>query len=388
MSKTKIWKQLAFLLIPALLIVFAVSPASNPIKSEAQSILSGILGKKKVAQNPNMVPAWERFKVKVDGITELDMSGAEIYQVPGKLPYIVMDGHTWIPVAGEPIEVSVLHDGACSQNCQAGIGALRANITPAIIQKDVDINSAEGKALASKFDIESIPQFIFGNGLATFKSQDGSLFIDNLPEGLVTEKDGLYWLQNSGVGLKADKFIKPPQFADLDSEPTKGTGPVQVVEFTDYQCPFCKRLFDNNRELVERLVAENKITYVLKDFPLNFHQDAVNYTHAVASCTKKVGDNDAYWKMHAAIFDNMDTWSGKGDAGKQFLVDYAKNDLGLDIEACLADPSTNAEVQADVAEGAKYGVSGTPALFIGTQIMPGAIDAATFEKAVNEEAGK
>ncbi len=84
----------------------------------------------------------------------------------------------------------------------------------------------------------------------------------------------------------------------------------------------------------------------------------------------------------------MDTWSGKGDAGKQFLVDYAKNDLGLDLETCLADPSTNAEVQADVAEGAKYGVSGTPALFIGTQIMPGAIDAATFEKAVNEEAGK
>ena len=80
----------------------------------------------------------------------------------------------------------------------------------------------------------------------------------------------------------------------------------------------------------------------------------------------------------------MPAWAGKGESAWGVLAGLAKN-IGVDITGCNNDTAVQAEINADQAEGAKYGVSGTPALFIGSQVMPGAISAEAFAAAVNKE---
>jgi protein-disulfide isomerase len=301
--------------------------------------------------------------------------------------FAVYDDKTWIPVPGKPIETIILTDSTCkSCDVMEPVKILRQNISPALMIRVVESNSPEGKDLITKFDITSIPQFIFDDTLATQKVADGKLLLE-VSNGIFIKKDNQYLIDGTKVGFRVGKFLEAPKFADLNTEPIQGKGgKVRVVEFTDYQCPYCKRLHDNNKELIDQLVDEGKIEYVLKDFPLGFHKESMT-AHKAANCVLKESGDKEYWEMNDKIFKNGPAWKGKGNKkANSYFISLAK-DLDVDIADCLEDPTLNAEINAeinaDIAEGRKYGVSGTPALFIGTEFMPGAIDAKTFEKAVN-----
>lgn len=297
--------------------------------------------------------------------------------------FVVYGGKTWIPIPGSPVEVIALTDSNCAA-CETGqsIMALRQNVTPALLVRAVEMGSEEGKSLIAKFELKSIPQFVLADGIENLMVADKKFVEAN--EAILIKKDDLYLLNAAKVGFKVGQYIEAPVFADLDSEPVQGKGgKVRVVEFTDYQCPYCKRLHDNNKEIIDKLVKEGKIEYILKDFPLGFHKEAVS-AHKAANCVLREGDNDAYWKMNASIFKNTPAWSGKGAGNAdKYFINLAK-DFDVEIANCMTDKSLDKEISDDMAEGAKYGVSGTPALFIGKNVMPGAIDAATFEKAVED----
>ncbi len=297
----------------------------------------------------------------------------------------VYGGKTWIPVPGNPIEVIAVTDKTCTTcNITNDIAALRQNITPALLVRTVDVRSEEGKKLMSDFAIKTVPQYILGDGVESFKGADGKLFVEAAKE-VLTKKDGKYAIIGAKTGFKSQKFIAPPAFADLDKEPVKGKGgKVRVVEFTDYQCPFCKRLHDTNKTLIDRLVKEGKIEYIVKDFPLGFHAEAPS-AHKAANCVLQESGNEAYWKMNNLIFENGASWQkiGPDKALDYFVLEADK--LGVDIAECVKSTAIDEEIKADQTEGSTYGVSGTPALFIGKSIMPGAIDATTFEAAVEAE---
>lgn len=298
---------------------------------------------------------------------------------------IVAEGKTWIPVPGNPVEVIVINDASCDSCSPAqGIATLRQNITPALLVRTVEFDSIEGAALVKEFELTTIPQFILADGIAKFKAPTGKLFTEEAKD-VLTQKGDKYLVNGARVGFKPGKFLVAPTFADLDSEPTQGKGgKVRVVEFTDYQCPYCKRLHDNNKELIDRLVSEGKIEYILKDFPLGFHAEAIP-AHKAANCVLDKGGQEKYWEMNSAIFANNTEWQRKGvDKATEYLVGLAGG-LGVDIATCIKDPELDTEIQQDQAEGQRYGVAGTPALFIGTKILPGAIDAKTFEATVNAQ---
>ncbi len=313
----------------------------------------------------------EEFKVEMGGDNE----------------FAVFDNKTWIPVPGTPVELIILNDEDCGSKCNTdqSVPALRQAITPAFLIRTVDVSEAEGKDLISQFEVTSVPQYFLGDGIESHEDDEGQKFVESSAP-LLTEKEGLYLLDSAKVGFKPGKYIKLPEFADVDSEPKKGKGKVRVVEFTDYQCPYCKRLHDNNKELIARLISEGKIEYIMKDFPLGFHAEATD-AHLAANCAQKLGGNEAYWIMHDKIFDGQKDWSGKGERAKSYFRSLAE-ELVLNVEefdACMADEEMVAEIEADKAEGSKFGVSGTPALFIGRQVMPGAIGAEAFEAAVEAE---
>lgn len=298
--------------------------------------------------------------------------------------FAVYDGKTWIPVQGEPIELIVLTDETC-ETCSPAeeIAALRQNITPAMLVRTVDYRTPEGQKLVEDFEITAIPQFILGDGASKFKAADGTVFVENATGVLIAKGDN-YMVDGTKVGFKTDKYLAAPEFADIETEPRKGNGKITVVEFTDYQCPYCKRLHDQNANLIDRLVAEGKITYVLKDFALSFHPEA-QYAHRAANCALKDGGSDGYWKLHDEIFAQQRSWP-KGEAAEQYFIDMAAG-LELEINTCMADEDglMQKEMDEDQAEGSKYGVTGTPALFIGSQFLPGAISPQTFEAAVNDQ---
>lgn len=152
--------------------------------------------------------------------------------------------------------------------------------------------------------------------------------------------------------------------------------PVTIVEFSDYQCPYCKLWHD---EVLSKLLAdyEGKIRFIYRDFPLNGHPEAQPAAEA-ANCA---GEQDAYWEFHRAIF------SGQYGYGRSAYEQYAR-DLGLDVDAfasCFASNRYRDEVLSDYRDGIRLGVNSTPTFFInGTQVV-GAQPYETFKQLVEAE---
>ena len=248
----------------------------------------------------------------------------------------------------------------------------------------MSIGSATGKKYAEDFEIKGVPAFLFAENLKSVK-KNRQPFVA-IAKDFLTHKKSTCYLHGSKVGIPFSKFITPPKI-DLEGEPVLGEGPIQIVEFTDFQCPFCKRFYDQNKALIARLVEENKIQYIIKDFPLHFHPEA-KPLQAAANCVLKTEGIDGYEEFKALVFENQKNWSGAGtDKAATIAAEYAAK-IGAstrNLKNCMTSEAVLSEIENDMKEGAKYGVSGTPGVFVGTQIIPGAVGPEVLEAAVEAE---
>lgn len=152
----------------------------------------------------------------------------------------------------------------------------------------------------------------------------------------------------------------PDVLVSMDDDVVWGNSdaPVVVVEFSDYQCPFCKRYYKNTlSELDKDYIKTGKVKYVFRDFPLEFHKQAPKAAEA-AQCA---GDQGKYREMHDKIFDNQSTI--QVDDLKKYAVE-----IGLSADSfnsCLDSGKYTGEVNKDTDDGRKVSVSGTPTFFIG-----------------------
>ncbi len=159
----------------------------------------------------------------------------------------------------------------------------------------------------------------------------------------------------------------------IDDDAVKGNAdaPITIVEFSEFQCPFCKKFFDETYlQIVKDYVDTGKVKYVFRDFPLEFHPNAQKAAEA-AECA---GEQGKYWEMHDALFTNQD----KLDIVS--LKSYAK-ELKLNtvkFDACLDNGDMAEEVKKDAVDGQSYGVSGTPAFFINGKLISGAMPYSAF----------
>jgi protein-disulfide isomerase len=159
--------------------------------------------------------------------------------------------------------------------------------------------------------------------------------------------------------------------------------PVTIVEYSDYQCPFCQRHFAQVLPQLQQYIDEGKVKYVFKDFPLTqIHPQAPKAAEA-ARCA---GDQEAYWEMHDKLFANQQAWSGQANAVDLFKG-YAE-ELGLDapaFAACLDGNKYQAVVEANLMEGVNFGVRGTPGFFINRIPLPGAYPLEAFQQLIEAE---
>lgn len=154
---------------------------------------------------------------------------------------------------------------------------------------------------------------------------------------------------------------------------------VTIVEFADFQCPFCARMVPTLKEIVEQY--KGKVRWVYRDFPLReIHPEALPAAVA-ANCA---GTQGKYFEMHHALFENYARLGAglyKELAGKMSL-DVSK------FEACLKDPKMEAEVLKDAADGQNLGINGTPAYFVNGRKLGGAVDRAEFARLIEAELAK
>jgi len=133
---------------------------------------------------------------------------------------------------------------------------------------------------------------------------------------------------------------------------------VAVIDFTDFQCPFCKRAYDQTfSQLRAKYIDTGKLKYAVRDFPLSFHGQA----HGAAVAARCAGEQSAYWSMRDRLF------SSQNRLGPQ-LYSELSDELGLDqgeFLACLRSLETADLVTADLSYGERVGVRGTPSFFIG-----------------------
>jgi protein-disulfide isomerase len=163
-----------------------------------------------------------------------------------------------------------------------------------------------------------------------------------------------------------------------DDDPSIGpaNAPVTIIEFSDYQCPYCQVWY---RQVYQQLLASypNKIRFVYRDLPLPMHPEAMPAAEA-ADCA---GDQGAYWKYHDALFDQ------KYGLNRAAYEHYA-SDLGLDAKAfatCLDSQRYQNEVQADANDAARIGLTGTPSFVINGRILIGALPFSDFKAVIDEE---
>lgn len=181
-----------------------------------------------------------------------------------------------------------------------------------------------------------------------------------------------------------------------DDDPVLGdkNAPLTIVEFSDFECPFCKRSFDQLLpELKKNYIDSGKLKLVYRDFPLSFHANAHKEAEA-AECARSQGDDTTYFKFHDQIFTRT-TSNGAGLALSQLPV--IARDLNLNVsqfQQCLDSGKFGDEVDKDITDGTAAGVSGTPSWFIGrsskngvinSKLVVGAQPFATFKVIMDEE---
>lgn len=173
-----------------------------------------------------------------------------------------------------------------------------------------------------------------------------------------------------------------------EGDPVKGSpdAPVTIIEYSEYQCPFCARFMQETLPLIEEnYIATGKVRLIFRNFPV--HQQAVVAAGA-AICAQK---EDKFWQMHDTLFAQQSEWSGNPDF-IALLEGYAQ-DIGLDVEqftSCLIpeegeEPEWFAKLKRDFEAGQEAGVQGTPSFLINDQLVVGAQPFEEFQKIIEQE---
>jgi protein-disulfide isomerase len=178
------------------------------------------------------------------------------------------------------------------------------------------------------------------------------------------------------VHLKA-----PPVFraeVSVDGAPFKGsaTAPVTIVEFTDFHCPFCKRVLPTLGQLESQY--GDKVKLVFRDYPIDNLHPGARKAHEAARCAH---DQGKFWAYHDLLFANAPKASPE-------QLKTSAQEVGLDVpafEQCVSSGTYQAAVQRDVEEATRVGVTGTPAFFINGRLVSGAQPLESFVRVIEEE---
>lgn len=162
---------------------------------------------------------------------------------------------------------------------------------------------------------------------------------------------------------------------------------ISIIEYSDFECPFCKRFSPTPKQAIEANPGE--VNHVFRHFPLGFHNPLATQQALASECVADLGGNDKFWQYHDRIFETTESNIGM-EASE--LTTLAK-EVGVNVnefQACLDSEKFLAEVQADIKSGADAGVTGTPGNIIRNnktgevRFLPGAYPIEAIQAAIDE----
>jgi protein-disulfide isomerase len=173
-------------------------------------------------------------------------------------------------------------------------------------------------------------------------------------------------------------LLAPPRVkVSADTARVRGpaNAPITIVEFSDFECSYCGRVNDTLRRLISRYPTEIRLAY--RDFPLDFHLHA----RAAAEASRCASAQGKYWPYHNLLFENQQHLESS---------DLTKFAVRLDLDPtkfdeCIARKTYAADIQRDLDEGQKLGVTETPAFFVNGMLLSGAVPLEQFTSVVERE---
>ena len=175
---------------------------------------------------------------------------------------------------------------------------------------------------------------------------------------------GLFVMANGGDKSPDSTKLDTAALVRDDSHKI-GTGKVQVVEFSDFQCPACANVYP----VIKQLFAaySDKITLVYRNYPLiQSHKNAMS----AASAAEAAGAQGKYWEMHDKLFETQTEWSNLADPADKF-AEYATG-LGMDgakIKDAIINQTYKAKIDQDIADGNALQVNSTPTVYVDGKLM-------------------
>ena len=219
-------------------------------------------------------------------------------------------------------------------------------------------------------------------------AREGTLEIGEGPGAqkvtFLTSPDG----QFVAFGTVEDVTVDPSKAVmakiDLKDQPAKGPADakVTIVEYSDFQCPFCSRGYSTIENEVLKQYGD-KVRFYYKSYPLPFHPWAK--AGAVAAECAKQQKADAFWKLYKSFFENQTQISK--DNVKEKATEYLA-DTGIDMNAwndCFDNQKSAAAVDAQMQEGSSVGVRGTPGFIINGRLVSGAQPFESFKNIIDDE---
>ncbi|MBX2988759.1 MAG: thioredoxin domain-containing protein [Bdellovibrionaceae bacterium] len=186
-------------------------------------------------------------------------------------------------------------------------------------------------------------------------------------------------------GQKRDDEFKNPLKAEIDETRVifgKKDAPVTIVEYSDFECPYCSRGFMTIKQ-VEKEYAD-KVRIVFKHLPLDFHPKALPAAKYFEALARQ--GHDKAEKFHDAMFENQNRLKSEGE---KYMNEVAKK-LGADmkkLEKDLKDESIMKRIEADMAEAQKFNISGTPGFIINGVSLRGAYPFPEFKTIIDRHLG-
>lgn len=193
---------------------------------------------------------------------------------------------------------------------------------------------------------------------------------------------------------RASELAKNVRRADAERDHIRGNPDalISLIEYSDFECPYCKRFHATAMKAVEEY--DGKVNWVYRHFPLAFHNPGALEQAKGSVCAAELGGNDVFWSFTDKIYERTSS-GGRGFALTQ-LAPLAE-EVGLDraaFEKCLEDPATQARVEQDLKEGSSFGVRGTPGNILvnnrtgEVKALPGAVPLDTLKREIEALMGQ
>jgi protein-disulfide isomerase len=294
-------------------------------------------------------------------------------------------------VDGQPISMTELDQRVARQIYEVRQQALEGMLNDSLMEKEAKAQGITTDALLQKEVKAKIPEpsqaeidQVWEANKARMAGKTKEQVTPDIVNWLKGQKEAQVqqnFIQGLRSKYKVQVLLEPPRIeVAVDDDPAKGpaTAPVTIVEFSDYQCPYCSRAESTVKQILAKY--DGKVRFVYRDFPLSFHPFAAKAAEA-SQCANEQGK---FWEFHDALY---------ADQAKLSVPDMQTTATGLGINAdkfktCVESGKYAAEVKKDIDDGTKAGVSSTPSFFINGIAVVGAQGIDTFSQVIDQELAK